>query len=341
MRHEPKQLENYQVPKMGMKQRQLDKRKGIIMKINYLNNNNNEAVLNTVLEAIKWEMCDMNISLLDEQMETQERIVSSELRTLEEKKVASEKISNLTNQIDELMHAQSDLKVSHDTFLNTVANTSNEYTSNTVTAVRNVLRLSCCDENKKFFKHAILTEGIAWEEFYKNMCVIHDMNATSVDENGLHTYSKEEAENASSLAVKINGLVKIMFSIPLENEFTTKVNIKFNKTDMNVLHETFVTNANVDMTRSKKNKSVKGLSFRYSIEPIYNNGDIVGYKGNRFKETIAKIAFVKLFAEKTNNNKKADEKIQKLLKITVENGASKQEEDSAKKSIERIQNKLS
>ena len=51
------------------------------------------------------------------------------------------------------------------------------------------------------------------------------------------------------------------------------------------------------MKHSKKSgTSVEGVSFRYAIEKVEKKDKKPEYKGVRFKETLAKLAFNKLFA---------------------------------------------
>ena len=90
-----------------------------------------------------------------------------------------------------------------------------------------------------------------------------------------------------------------MLSIPVENDYTKKCVVKINKQDMNIVHECFVSGVSVDITKDKegKTKSVDGLSFRYAINKKTKRDGTVEYNGIRFKETLAKIVFAKLFSK--------------------------------------------
>lgn len=266
------------------------------MKTNYISNNNNETI-NTIFSAIDWEKCDMLLTLNSDAQKKQQSIISSEESTAEEITLAKSKLAKLEKEEIELKTAQTEDTDAYNLVLSTVTSATNEHgANNDIIALRNILRLSACDENSKFFKLAIITENINFETFYDSMVALHDMESEEIETNGLRSYSKASKEKANKIEIEIQGLIKKMFSISIENDFTKKINVKFNKTDMNAIHETFVTGLNVDISKSKKSGSiVEGMSFRYAIEKKVNREGEITYNGVRFKETLAKIAFTKLF----------------------------------------------
>lgn len=266
------------------------------MKMNYVANTENKELVEKMLGAITWEKCDMLLTLNADAQKKQSGIISSDESTADEIKVATAKLEKLQKEETILKNEQDKVTDVHTSVVETVKSAKNEFTENDETAFRNVLRLSACDENAKFFKLAILTDG-NFGTFYDSMISLHDMDSNEVGENGLRTYSVSAKKVADTLSENIQSLVKSMFSIPVENELTKKVNVKFNKTDMNAVHECFVSGLNVDISKNKKTgtSTVDGMSFRYAIEKTVTKDGTVNYKGVRFKETVAKIAFVKLF----------------------------------------------
>lgn len=268
------------------------------MKINYVSNMDNETTVNNIISAIDWEKCDMLLTLNADAQKKQTSIISSNESTVEEITLAKSKLAKLEKEEVELKTAQTADTDAHNLVLSTITTATNEHgANNDIMAVRNILRLSACDENSKFFKLAILTaKNENFEIFYDSMVALHDMESEEIGTNGLHTYSKASKERADKMEVEIQGLIKKMFSISVENDYTKKVNVKFNKTDMNAIHETFVTGLKVDISKSKKSGTVvEGMSFRYAIEKKMNRDGKPVYDGVRFKETLAKIAFTKLF----------------------------------------------
>lgn len=257
----------------------------------------NETLVNQYTNAITWEKCDMLLTLNTEAQKKQESIITSDDATADEIKVAQAKLEKLRLELAEIKKNQESVQDDYDKVLSTISSASNEHTNNDETAVRNILRLSCCNDNSKFFKLAIIVDSAKFESFYDSMVSLHDMESDEIGTNGLRKYSKKSTESANKLEQDIQGFIKSMFSISIENEYTKKVNVKFNKTDMNCVHETFVTGLSVDMKHSKKSgTSVDGVSFRYAIEKTKKKDGTIQYKGVRFKETLAKLAFNKLFA---------------------------------------------
>lgn len=269
---------------------------GVIMIIKNLIEMTNETLVNSYANAITWEKCDMLLTLNAEATKKQESIIASDDATADEIKVAQAKLEKLRLELAEIKKNQESVQDDYDKVLSTIYSASNEHTSNNKTAVRNILRLSCCDDNSKFFKLAILTD-VTFASFYDTMVSLHDMDSDEIGTSGLRSYSKKSKETANKLEQDIQGLIKSMFSISIENDYTKKINVKFNKTDMNCVHETFVSGLSVDVTKNKKGSTtVDGVSFRYAIEKTKKKDGTIQYKGVRFKETLAKLAFNKLFA---------------------------------------------
>lgn len=266
------------------------------MKMNYVANTENKEIVEKMLDAITWEKCDMLLTLNADAQKKQSEIISSDESTVDEIKVATSKLEKLQKEEAILKDEQDSVDDVHSFVLETVKSAKNDFTSNDETAFRNVLRLSACDENSKFFKLAILTET-KFDIFYDSMVSLHDMESDEVGENGLRTYSADMKKEADLLSANIQGIVRTMFSVPIENDLTKKINVKFNKADMNAVHECFVSGLNVDISKNKKTgtNTVDGMSFRYAIGKNVSKDGTVTYKGVRFKETLAKIAFVKLF----------------------------------------------
>ena len=256
----------------------------------------NTTLVSRFTKAITWEKCDMLLTLNAEATKKQESIISSDEATADEIKVAQAKLEKLRAEYAEIKKQQESVTDNYTTVLTAISSAHNDHAQNDETAVRNILRLSCCDDNSKFFKLAILTKD-TFESFYDSMVSLHDMDSDEIGANGLRKYSDKSNAVADTLEKDIQGLIKKMFSVSIENEYTKKVNVKFNKTDLSCVHETFVTGLSVDIKNSKKTgTTVDGVSFRYAIEKIEKKGKDPEYKGVRFKETLAKLAFNKLFA---------------------------------------------
>lgn len=256
----------------------------------------NTTLVSRFTNAITWEKCDMLLTLNADAMKKQESVISKDDSTPDEIKVAQAKLEKLRSEYAEIKKQQEEVTNDYNTVLSAIASAHNDHAQNDKTAVRNILRLSCCDDNSKFFKLAILTKE-TFESFYDSMVSLHDMDSNEIMDCGLRRYAGASEETANTLKDDIQGLIKKMFSVSIENEYTKKINVKFNKKDLHCIHETFVTNSSVDVKHDKKNgNSANGMSFKYAIEKKEDKKGNVSYTGVRFKETIAKLAFNKLFA---------------------------------------------
>lgn len=268
------------------------------MLCNYIKSVENEEIRTALTAAITWEKCDMLLTLNAESLAKQEKILSSKESSEEDKKAAQAKADKLTVEKDKLVKEQSEVADAYKSVLAAIVGAKNEYISNDETAARNILRLSSCDDNKNFFKLAIITSE-TFESFYDGMVQLHDTCSESIADNGLRTYSDADNKIASELMNNVQKTLREMLSIPVENDYTKKCVVKINKQDMNIVHECFVSGVSVDITKDKegKTKSVDGLSFRYAINKKTKRDGTVEYNGIRFKETLAKIVFAKLFSK--------------------------------------------
>ena len=266
------------------------------MIIKNLKDMTNTTLVNAFTNAITWEKCDMLLALNADAMKKQESVISKDDSTPDEIKVAQAKLEKLRAEYAEIKKQQESVTDDYTTVMTAISSAHNDHAQNDETAVRNILRLSCCDDNSKFFKLAILTQE-TFESFYDSMVQLHDMDSDEIGANGLRKYSDKSNAVANALKDDIQGLIKKMFSVSIENEYTKKINVKFNKKDLHCIHETFVTNSSVDVKHDKKNGNyANGMSFKYAIEKKEDKKGNVSYTGVRFKENIAKLAFNKLFA---------------------------------------------
>lgn len=254
----------------------------------------NKTLVAQFSNAIAWEKCDMLLRLNYDSQKKQTAIINGDTSSKEEVELAEKRLEKLHKEEEELILQQAECQDDYDRVMAEVSSAHNEFSSNSPEVLRNILRLSCCDDNANFFKLAIITDE-TFASFYDAMVSLHDMESAEIAENGLRQYSPQAMKQAESLEVEIQGLIKSLFSISIENNFTKKINVKFNKTDMNCLHETFVSGLAVSVSKSKHGNSSNGVEFRYAIEKINKKDGTVEYKGARFKETIAKLAFNKLF----------------------------------------------
>lgn len=266
--------------------------------INFLADTNNVEKVNTTFNAVRYELLGMQIELNDDSISSLEKKIENKNGSYTPEEVDGFKSKKLQLESDNAkMSVEMDsLKSDYTIVLDSVSSTTkvldnNETVMNDRNAVRNVLRLVACGENSKCFKKAIIND-IKLDSLYENFMSIHDCtNSDLYNENGARLNNKSAQEAYKALNIEISGLLKSMFSISLENEYTKKINVKVNKTDLALLHETFVTGCSVDYVVDNKNhtKTYNGVSLKTAIRKSIKD-EKVTYSDRSFKETLAKIA---------------------------------------------------
>ena len=269
--------------------------------INFLPDTNNVEKVNTTFNAVRYELLGMETELNSDQISSLEKKIENKNGSYTPEEVDGFKSKKIQLESDNAkMSVEMDsLKSDYTTVLDSVSSTTkvldnNETVMNYRIAVRNILRLVACGENSKCFKKAIINDFFL-ESLYENFMACHDCNNSDLyNENGVRLNNKSAQDAYKALNIEISGLLKSMFSISLENEYTKKVNVKVNKTDLALLHETFVTGCSVDYVVDNKNHTKKhnGISLKTAIRKNVSKDDkkVVTYSDRTFKETLAKIA---------------------------------------------------
>lgn len=268
------------------------------LQINFLADVENDKNVDATFNAVRYELLDMEIELNDDQISSLEKKIENKNGSYTNEEVegfmSKKEVLRVENKkkYDEMENLRGD----YTTIVTTIAKTTKvldngNTVQNVIIAVRNIFRIVACGENRKCFKKAIL-DDIKLDSLYEKFMSIHDCtNPDLYNENGarLNNKSAQDAYKASN--AEIQGLLKSMFSIPLENEYTKKINVKVNKTDLALLHETFVTGCNIDYVIDNKNqtKTYNGVSLKTAIRKSIKD-EKVTYSDRSFKETLAKIA---------------------------------------------------
>lgn len=268
------------------------------LQINFLADTNNKEKVDSTFNAVRYELLDMEISLNNDQLASLKKKIENKNASYTDEEVEGFKSVKVALEADnEKKSAEMDsLQADYDLVLLNIASTAmvldnGETVQNDENAVRNIFRIVACGENRKCFKKAIIND-IKLDSLYENFMSIHDCtNSDLYNENGARLNNKSAQDAYKALNVEIQGLLKSMFSIPLENEYTKKVNTKVNKTDLALLHETFVTGCNIDYIVDNKNhtKTYNGVSLKTAIAKSIKD-EKVTYSDRSFKEILAKIA---------------------------------------------------
>lgn len=268
------------------------------LQINFLADANNNENVDATFNAVRYELLDMEIELNDDQISSLEKKIENKNGSYTDEEVegfmSKKKALGVENKkkFDEMENLLGD----YTTVINTIEKTvkvldNGDTVQNDFNSVRNIFRIVACGENSKCFKKAIIND-IKLDSLYENFMAIHDCtNSDLYNENGARLNNKSAQDAYKALNSEIQGLLKSMFSISLENEYTKKVNVKVNKTDLALLHETFVTGCTIDYVIDNKNhiKTYNGVSLKTAIRKSIKD-EKVTYSDRTFKETLAKIA---------------------------------------------------
>ena len=108
----------------------------------------------------------------------------------------------------------------------TISEASNEHIKNDLNAVRNLLRLTACQNNSKLYKYVVIN-GEDNEKLYEAMERIYQIDKREIDEEGRLCPSESIDKDYIFTKEVIGEIAKSLFSLPIETELTKKVNIKF------------------------------------------------------------------------------------------------------------------
>lgn len=264
-----------------------------MLKINFIPDDNNKEIENAVFTCVGYEKNLMLIHLNNDSIAKCNDIIANKsgTKTDEEIKAAESKKIKLE---ENNLKLEEENKAVEDVYKNTlskIASASNEYAANDYNAVRNVLRLVACADNKKFYRIAIVT-SVRHAELYDSFSALHSCEEADFDENGIRISDKQKTATAKKAMEQVQSVIKQMFSIPIENAYTKKINVKFNKTDMGILHECFVRGVDVNIIKdSKGNTSFGGYTMKTAITKNKDREGNITYEGKSFNELLAKLAF--------------------------------------------------
>lgn len=269
-------------------------------KINYFANIENKEAVEKLMTAVSYEGNLMNVDLLDEQIKKYDGIIKNDESLPEEVEAATKKRTKAESDKNAVLSENEKLHPVYTEVLAAVSGAKNEFVQNSETAFRHVLRLSACADNSKFYNLVLLPDSVEFEAFYEAFSALHsnDGEDGSFHDDGTH-WAKTigDMKVSRTLYEDVQGLIKKLFSVPVENDFTRKINVKFGAPEMAALHETFVTDIAVDQDKNKKTGkiTVNGFSYKTAITRRQKKDGSVVYEGKRFKGNIAKLAYVRLF----------------------------------------------
>lgn len=274
-----------------------------MLKINYASNISDREKMDALFSAIHYESNTMMIAVNEDAIASCEKKIENKSGKLDEIQIEAEKAkkNNLEKENAKLRAENAELQENWRAVIAAISGASKEFekdggekavVTNDETAVRNVLRLTACADNRKFFSYAILTECDNFEKFYDNFYALHKIDDNAFESCGRRIYSDANGEAFKAIEKDIQMLIKKMFSVSIENEYTKKINVKFSAADMGTLHECYTSGVNAILTHSKKAgiMAFGGYNCKYAISRKENKGGVF-YDGKKFMSLLATIAF--------------------------------------------------
>lgn len=247
--------------------------------------------IDLVSAAVRYEGLDMTNTLLNEKVASLTKSLQDETLSEDEINGIKRKIEKLEEEIKDNFKTMQALKPRWEYTVNHIAESHNEYVKNDEYAVRNVLRLTACQENSKLYKYVIMNR-IENVQLYEAMERIHQLEDRDIDEMGCLVDGENQRNDYSFSAAEIGKIVKSLFSLPIETDLTKKINMKFNKTDLAYIHNLYVRSLNVRFSRTGKSNEIRyeGRTLKTLIQCKKDKEGKTTYDFTRFYEVISKLA---------------------------------------------------
>ena len=265
-----------------------------MLKINYCANTENNEIINSLFSAITYEKFNMEIELTEKAIADQNAIIASNDKTDNEKAVAKDKIVILEKALVEYKEELEKVQAVHDSVVSEIASASKtfengETITNDYDATRNVLRLTACGENTRFFTICNLKKVDMMEELHNSFSTIHDVERANND-----GFISNEVKDYKTCNKLVNKVVFDAFSIPVENAYTKAVKNRLNGTDLAMMHESFHNGITVSVRKDAKTGEVKHesttLTSCITKKTNKKTGEVT-YEGDKFMTNLAKIVF--------------------------------------------------
>lgn len=137
--------------------------------------------IDLVSTAVQYESLDMMNTLLSEKVASLNKSLQNKELSEDEIKGIQRKIEKLEDETKENIKTMFVLKPKWEHTIKTISEAQNEYVKNDECAVRNILRLTACQNNSKFYKY-VVTNGIDNVPLYEAMERIHQLEERDIDD---------------------------------------------------------------------------------------------------------------------------------------------------------------
>jgi len=150
-----------------------------------------------------------------------------------------------------------------------------------------LLRIIACADNSKLEKYAITWEDDESAKLYDALCNIHELDTDKID-----------AGNFKKSTDIIEKIVRINLTFP-ETEYTDKITIRLNGSDIKMINEAWVRGFRNKYSRDRENEitTYKDTKATYLVTRKKTKDGTYKYDWTRFNAILVKIAIAKIAAK--------------------------------------------
>lgn len=243
----------------------------MMLTTNLFNKANNEAMVD-IATAIKAEGWMMMVKVLEDKETALEKKIENKNGT-----ATPEMIEGYKSELEEVCKEITNLINKAGEVIATVEK---------VEAIidKKLIKILACAENSKFEKYAIEWSDEEAEDLYDAMCNIHGINGDEVDNNNI--------KKSTDIIEKI---VRLNLSFP-ETEYTEKVTVRLNKSDLRLINETWVRGSRNTYKKSKKEGTIeyKSTELKFVVSKRQKKNEDAVYDWSRFNAVLVQIALAKI-----------------------------------------------
>lgn len=248
-----------------------------MLKINFLNNNATINQVKELADSVQFELCKMTITMNNESIEKQDKIIANtkDKYSDDEVDLAKIKVEKLRAENQQLEAHMEELQDIHDTVITAMIMPNEKGYANSEDTVKTVLRVIGCAENSRLFKYAIIP-AFNNEELYNCLEAIHVNN--DVTDAGCSINTKERIALYKQAQEELDNIMRDTFSLPIETVYTKALRVKLNATDRKVLHDVYVKGFTNKLDK-KDNGEITFLSRKYTTAIKKNRKGEIDYSG--------------------------------------------------------------
>lgn len=257
-----------------------------MLKINYAKTGISAEKYDQLIKSVRYEKNLMVKQYIEDAISKLMATATNTKKTKEEQDAARAKIVELQTELDNTNKKLTSLEPVYNEVLTNITSAKNEHAQNSKNSVRNLLRLTACADCTKLFKYCIIGD-YDYNELAMLFNSLHDMNEKNFTEDGARKFAN--AGIYKELCDKIKDIARTTFSLPIASDYTDKINIKFNNQSVAILHEIYIKDVRIVLSRGKE-KTFEGYAYKSLFNEVKEENGDVKMTDAGFKSKLAQIA---------------------------------------------------